>query len=713
MHAPLRDESDPAQNLARLEREESKLWRLALLLLGVVAVAMAAASWNNLRSLPHRLEAVPISAVIVILIFAAYAYTKKRQIAELRGMVRGLEVGAALPPSQAQVDRLTEVIANSQRGYRDLIDSFEDLMFSVDLEGRLRAVNRAFARMLELPFPEIVGRRLDEFFAEPTREEIEKELTELLERRSWSGLVRVRIRKTGAVRHLECSLRAAERDGVLAAITVLARDVTEQREREMRFTELFETLQEGVYFTTPEGTILDVNQSLVRMLGYDSKHELLARNAAELFCDPEERLRELQELEQSGAFRGREIRLRRKDGAVIACYDTARAMWNPERRQLRYQGTLVDITERRQIEARLHEEQEFRRRLVDSFPDLIVALDQTGRITFVSPRVKDMLGYEPQVFTGRNISDGSARACGPEFERLCRGLMAGSELFGTAEYPAQHADGSWRTLRACASPLFDGEGKLAGVVASVSDVSGAKQMERQLVQSEKMAAMGQMIDGFAHELNNPLTAILGALDLLAEQVADEDTRKKFQLLQQQARRAAEIVQNLLFFSRPPQPGSMRLNVNELVQRSLQLHEHSLRMNRINVDFLPEPGIPPLMGDPNQLMQVFLSLIINAEQAIREVREQGTLRVRLQNHNGRVTITFHDDGPGIAADVLPRIFDPFFTTKRPGRGSGLGLSIATAIMKKYGGDLSAANGPGGGALITVNLPLQETKAAVAN
>ncbi len=707
------DLSDPASSLEQLELEEKRLWRLVLLFLGLVAVGLAAASWQNLRSLPRLLWLLPLGAVVVVVLVAIYAHIKKSEIAELRGLVRGLHVGATAPASEAQIQKLSEAIATSQRGYRDLIDSFDDVIFSLAMDGTLRAVNMAFARLVERPFPQIIGRPLEEFIEEPRRADMEKEIPRLIARRYWAGTVRVRLRKSGVVRHLDAVVHAILREGQVDGVSVLARDITEQRERENRFTDLFESLQEGIYFSTPEGRLLDANQALVRMLGFDRKEELLACNAVDLYCEPGERKKSVRELEESGVLREREIRLRRKDGSQIICLDTARAVWDTERRNVRFQGTLVNITLRREIEGRLREEQEFRRRLVDSFPDLILAIDHEGRFTFASSRLKEMLGYDPQWLVGRNIADKASRACAPEFEKLCRELLGGKQAVASAEYSAQHKDGSWHTMRAAASPLFDEKGKVAGVVASVSDVTPLKQLEQQLIQSEKMAAMGQMIDGFAHELNNPLTAILGALDLLGEEVTEEAHRKKFQLLQQQARRAAEIVQNLLFFSRPPHAGAARLNLSDLIQRSLQLHEHSLRMNRITVDFLPQPSLPAVTGDPHQLMQVFLSLIINAEQAIREVRPQGTLRVRISDAGPRICAMFQDDGPGFSPGVLPRIFDPFFTTKRPGRGAGLGLSISMAILKKYDGTITAENAPGGGALVTVSLPAEgEAKAAAA-
>jgi signal transduction histidine kinase len=224
-----------------------------------------------------------------------------------------------------------------------------------------------------------------------------------------------------------------------------------------------------------------------------------------------------------------------------------------------------------------------------------------------------------------------------------------------------------------------------------------------VVQSERLAAMGQMIGGVAHELNNPLTSILGVSELLQDNETNDTARKQLVMLQQQARRAAEIVQNLTYFSRPPAPGKSSINLAEVVERTLNLHAYSLRKNNVTVDFLKEPNLPHALGDPHQLMQVFLNLIVNAEQAIREARDRGTIRIRLGKTNNTVWVSFQDDGHGIPPETLPSIFDPFYTTKRPGRGTGLGLSICKAVMKEHSGSVEAENAPGGGAIFTVSLP----------
>jgi len=263
-------------------------------------------------------------------------------------------------------------------------------------------------------------------------------------------------------------------------------------------------------------------------------------------------------------------------------------------------------------------------------------------------------------------------------------------------------------MRASASQLVDAEGKITGVIISVRDITIERKLEQQVVQSERLAAMGAMIGGVAHELNNPLTAILGVSELLQDIETGETARKQVGLLQQQARRAAEIVQNLTYFARPPAPGKSRINLAEVVERTLNLHAYSLRKNNVTVDFLKESGVPYALGDPHQLMQVFLNLILNAEQAIREVRDKGTLRIRISHTENTVSVSFHDDGPGIPKENLPSIFDPFYTTKRPGRGTGLGLSICKSVLKEHNGSIEAANASDVGAVFTVTLPAASVK-----
>jgi len=691
----------------QLTRRERSLWVSALLLLSLLAFALAAVSWDTIKANPHRLEALPVGLVVLVILFGAYAWSKTSEIAELRGLVRGIEQRTGIPVDDAQLNQLFSLIQRSQQGYRELIDTFEDSLFSISLDGEVLTVNRSFADLLGRSFPDIVGRPLTEFVEFPdsgSELNLAQMLPRFLERRHWSGTLRVRLKNNPGLRYFDCVLHAIARGGEVRGISGLARDITQQRENEARFTELFETLQEGVYVASPDDRIVEANPSLARMLGYPSKEDLMGVELGSLYAGAGERDADRAALRETGVIRGREIALRRKSGGEIAALHTETALRDAAGRVLRFQGSVVDVTEHRDIERQLHREQEFARRLMDSFPDIVVALDTEGRYTFTSPRMMEVLGFRPEELIGKKLGERTDPEDRRALEALYDDLLSGHREEGIVEYRTQHRNGEWRLMRATARPLYDEKGQAMGLIASARDITEQHRMQQQLIQSERLAAMGQMIAGVAHELNNPLTAILGVSEMLREQSSDETVKRHLDLAHRQARRAADIVQSLLAFSRPPAPRNSLLHLSDLLQRTLQLHDRSLRENRIKVDFVVRPELPTVFGDPNQLTQVFLNLISNAEQAIREVRDSGTLRIRLGVSGDRVLITFQDDGVGIPRDVLPRIFDPFFTTKRPGRGTGLGLSISMAIVREHNGTISALPVPDGGSVFTISLPV---------
>jgi PAS domain S-box-containing protein len=690
----------PVRSAGRLEKEETRLWRIALLFLVLLATALAAVSWERLRALPYHLGLIPIAVLFVAIFFAAFTYGRRKQVAELKSLIHDLQEKTS-SPTEDQLDQLGQLISKSQRSFKELIDSFDDIAFATSLDGTVRTVNRKVVELLGVSYASVVGRKFSEFVEEPKRSELEAGLVTFLEKRRWSGLVQVRLKDNARVLYFDCVLNAILKNDEVVGVSTLARDVTEEREKERRFTELFETLQEGIYFSTPEGRFLDANAALVQMLGYGSKEELLALDSSSLNVEPGHAPVLGRSADDKGGVRTREIKLLRKNGAEGIFLDTSRAVWNADGKIIRYQGTLVDISERRAMEQALRSQEEFQRYLLESFPDLIFVIDLNERYSFASARLRDLLGYKPEDMVGKKIEEGQDPS--PEFLALYRDVSAGRKMFGFCEYRARHRDGTWRTMRASASPLFDAQARLSGVIVSVRDITVEKKLEQQIIQSERLAAMGQMIGGFAHELNNPLTSILGVTELMEGAEVPEGVRKHLTMLHQQSRRAADIVQNLMYFSRPPAPGRGPVNLKELVQRTIHLHAYSLRKSNITVDFLPEPNLPDVSGDSHQLMQVFLNLILNAEQAIREVREKGTLRIRLNRAENTAQATFQDDGPGISPEILPNIFDPFYTTKRPGRGTGLGLSICKAILREHSGNIEASSGPGGGAVFTVTLP----------
>src|SRR5205814_919650 len=229
--------------------------------------------------------------------------------------------------------------------------------------------------------------------------------------------------------------------------------------------------------------------------------------------------------------------------------------------------------------------------------------------------------------------------------------------------------------------------------------------QEQLLQSEKMSAIGQLIAGVAHELNNPLTAILGYAQLLESEALSERSRDFVRKLFTQAQRTHRLVQNLLSFARQRKPQKIEVDIPRVLEDTLVLREYDLKRSNIVLEREVAPDLPSVIADPHQLEQVFLNIINNAVDAIQEGEGGGILRVRIYSQDARVCVEFHDSGPGLLDPK--RIFDPFYTTKNVGKGTGLGLSICYGIMKEHGGEISARNSAEGGAVLLVSLPAADT------
>lgn len=345
----------------------------------------------------------------------------------------------------------------------------------------------------------------------------------------------------------------------------------------------------------------------------------------------------------------------------------------------------------------------------------IGTIGATSSATLASnPYLKLVLGYPPetaeknvQPFAAERFLDQQARTT--FLERLHTAGAVSDYLLRL-----RRIDGSpvWIEVTANAERV-DGDRTAIRVEALVRDVSERKKLDdqsrdlyHQLLQAEKMAALGQTISGVAHELNNPLATILSWAERLSERATDDRTRRGVEVILRESERAARIVRNLLTFARKRQSTRMLVDVNQIVRETLALRAYEQRVTNVQVIQALASGLPHVFADGHQVQQVLLNLVINAEQAMLAAHGRGTLVVRTWHDSERksVVVEVNDDGPGIPEETQGKIFDPFFTTKEVGKGTGLGLTVAYAIVQEHGGRIWLKSRAGAGASFFVELPV---------
>ena len=350
--------------------------------------------------------------------------------------------------------------------------------------------------------------------------------------------------------------------------------------------------------------------------------------------------------------------------------------------------------------------------LLESIDSGALLVDAEGRIARASNRLGTIFGIEARRLLEfgsiQGLIDGVAQQCLRPAETAAR----------WREHLRQAAEASWdefeiarparKIVERFTRPLHLADGAPLGWLQIFRDITSARRIESELLQTEKMAALGQLVSGIAHELNNPLTSIQGYAQLLLGRRSGPDRAADVLRISQEGERAGRIVKNLLLFSREAKPERRAVGLNEVIERTLALRAYELKLENIRVDLALDPALPPTLGDAAQLQQAALNLIVNAEQAIVMAREDeargGRILIRTERLAGdHVALRVSDDGPGIAPEIAPRIFDPFFTTKPPGVGTGLGLSIVYGIVREHGGEISVDSLPGRGATVSIELP----------
>ena len=472
------------------------------------------------------------------------------------------------------------------------------------------------------------------------------------------------------------------------------------RRNEERFRSLSENAPIGIYLVQ-NGVFTFVNALFEQTTGY-SKEELLGMHPLDL-VEPEDvntvRDNAVQMLkgERTGQY---EYRFRRKDGEVRWAAESVSSSEDPGGRAC--YGHFMDITERKTAQDALRQSEERYRSLVDNASDAIVVA-QEGKAVFQNPVYKKLLRY-----TATEIADLSfAEVVAPEDrERVGRyyeRLMNGEAVPDGFEVRLVTGDGQTLMMEAKARVIeYDGQPAMMVIMRDVTERAAA---QAALVQASRLASIGEMAAGVAHELNNPLTSVLGYADLLESVELPDQAKADLGKIRDNARRASTVVKKLLEFARPKMIGRSSVDIAEIVNKMIDLRAHEFTVSSVVVALDLGETLPMVIGDSGQIEQVILNLIVNAEQSMVAAHGKGKLTVQVRQQNRTLEIIVSDDGPGIPPDKIDRIFDPFFTTKAPGVGTGLGLSICHSIMTEHGGRIYARNNPDGGATFVLELPIQ--------
>jgi PAS domain S-box-containing protein len=363
-------------------------------------------------------------------------------------------------------------------------------------------------------------------------------------------------------------------------------------------------------------------------------------------------------------------------------------------------GTFQDITNRKQAEEALRASEEKYRELVENLNDIVFSVDISGVITYMSPVLESLSKYQAGEVIGQNfirfIHPDDLPGLLASFESVLAGQLQ------PREYRLIDKDGTARWVRSSSRPQIEA-GQVVGITGILTDITEHKTMLQRLVLTDRLSALGDMAGGFAHELNNPLSGVLGYAQLLQDRKdLPADIRKDIELIYKEGRRAADIIKNFMVFA-GKQPAQKQLaDVNSLIQDILNLRQYE--QTKSNIVVKTKFGkLPPVEVDHSQMRQVFLNIVTNADYFMLKAHKKGTLTITTKKKGNMVLASFADDGPGIPAEQLSHIFDPFFTTNEAGQGTGLGLSICHGIVTEHGGRMHVESEVGKGTTFVVELP----------
>jgi len=485
------------------------------------------------------------------------------------------------------------------------------------------------------------------------------------------------------------------------------------RQSEQKYRTILESVVEGYYETDIVGNFTLVNDSICHNMRY-SRDELIGMNNRD-YMDKQtakkvfERYVEVYTTGQPA--RGFEFEVTRKDSTKMWVSSSVSLIRDLKGEPTGFRGLVRDITEEKQTEEMLRQSEKKYRTILENITDGYYEVDLAGNYTFFNDSMCEIVGCTKDEMIGMNnrkyMDKENARKVFQTFNKV---YTTGKHSKGF-DWELIRKDGTKRIVEASVSLIRNSQGEPAGFRGVVRDITERTQMEKEKEEMERKAqlatrlsTMGEMASGIVHEINNPLTSVVGFAEMLTHKDLPEDAREYATIINNEGKRVASIAGRLLNFARHQKPEIVYTDINKLIEDTLELQTYEMTTGNIKVTAKLDPHLPRTMADPGQLQQVFLNITLNARAEMRTAHGGGKLSVKTEAIDSTIRISIKDDGPGIPKENLKTIFNPFFTTRKKGEGTGLGLSICRGIISSHKGMIYVESALGKGATFIIELPV---------
>jgi len=633
--------------------------------------------------------------IIPVEIHANFIRDETEQPVEIVGVVRDI----------TERKHAEEELKKSEERYRQLAENAGEAILVVQ-DGMIRFSNPKGAELSGYSIEELTYNPFVEFIYPDDSAMVADHYLRRLEGDTLPQTYDCRVtRKDGAIRRAELNTVLISWDNRPAVLCFMS-DITDRKKAEeeliIKDTALASSVN-AVAMADMEGNLTYVNNAFLNWWGYKDKKQVLGKPSTG-FWQVVDAAEEVQKaVQKEGGWTG-ELSAKRKDGTFFDVQLSSSLVKNKTGKLICMMASFVDITERKRTEEALRQSEENYRALFDSAVIGTIVLDaETMKVLIANQAAAKIFGFSS--VEEALESDPFDFILPEDKERVSE--LAEKALFEqnaqlTYDLRILTKDGRKIWISATGAKIVH-QGRLAGLI-SFTDITEKKQQNEKFMLADRLASIGELAAGAAHELNNPLTSVIGFSQLLMEKDIPDDIREYLEIIYSEAQRAAGVTKNLLAFARKHRPVKQLIQINSIIEDVLKLRTYEHKIKGIEVEKQLASDLPESMVDHFQLQQVFFNIVINAEYFMTEAHDRGTLTITTENHNSTMRISFADDGPGIPLENLSQIFNPFFTTKQTGKGTGLGLSICHGVVSEHGGQIYAKSQPGEGTTIFVELPI---------